>query len=136
LKWQSEAGQAVVEFAVIVPLVGLLLLVIVACGYGSAAQLVVIAGAGQGGRVGAMRCAEQAEPAEVLQAAQERALAQMAPLSGTKTAGAAFEGEDLVVTATYTYLPPLPGAQALFGDSLTLGHRVRYYCGLQTNPAG
>lgn len=135
MKWLNESGQAAVEFAIIIPLVALLLLVIIACGYGAAAQLLVISATSQGARLGAARCEEQAEPSAVLAAAQEKALAMLAPLPGPRAVTAQFDGEDLLVTSTYTYTPPLPGAEALFGESLVIGHALRYYCGVGSNPA-
>lgn len=128
MRWRDSAGQAAAEAAVMIPLVLLLLMVVLAVGYGVVAQLMVVHSAGQGARLGAALCADGQPPAAVAAAARREALRVMDPLAGPKQAEVRYEDPDLVVRSTFNYLPPVPGARAVLGRSVVLRATVRYRC--------
>lgn len=119
-----------VEFALLVPVVALLLALIVGTGYTAVAQMVAVTSASQGARLGAAACEEQGDPAAVLEGAEQRTLRLLEPLSGSKMVEAVFDGADLVVTSRVTLLDGGAGHP----DVLVIGHTARYYCGLATQP--
>ncbi|HYG58576.1 MAG TPA: TadE/TadG family type IV pilus assembly protein [Symbiobacteriaceae bacterium] len=130
MKWRNESGQAALEMAIVIPVVLLMVLSLLSAGYVMMAQLMVVNSAGQGGRMAAGLCSSpSATAAEVLDTARQRALEAMGPLVGPKAALAEMDGQDLVVTSTYEFRPPLPGARMLVGDAITFRYSVRYRCG-------
>lgn len=129
MRWRDGAGQAALEAALVLPLLLLLLLGTVTFGYWGVAQLLVISGAGQGARLGAALCGDGKPAGVVVQQSRERVLSVLSPLAGPKDAASGFDGSDLVVTARFTYRPPLPGAAIIFGsDAIPLTATARYRC--------
>lgn len=128
MRWRRTNGQAVVETALVIPILLLLLACVLAAGYAAVAEILVVTSAGQGARQGAALCADGQSTADVLDAARQRALDLLAPLAGEKQAGAIMDGPDLVVTSSYVYSLPLPGAKLIGDGKIHLDYTARYRC--------
>lgn len=128
MQWRRTEGQALVETALVVPILLILLALLLAAGQAAVAELLVVTSAGQGARQGAALCAEGRNAGEVVDAAQQRALDLLTPLNGQKAVEAVMDGPDLVVTTTYAYTLPLPGARLIGDGQVHLSDSARYRC--------
>ena len=127
--FQSEIGAAAVEFALVVPILLLLLVGIIEFGRVYNAQIELTAAARQGVRVMAIQNSPSAAKTATEQAAPSLnpslTDAQIAIVSSPVNTGLCTTGSTVTVTATY----PLTFLTGMFGTSITLTGKSVMKCG-------
>jgi Flp pilus assembly protein TadG len=110
-RWRSDSGAAAVEFALLAPLLLLLVFGLVDFSRGFNAQVTVTHAAREGVRVQALG----GTPAEVTTTTQNAA----APVTVAVTPGACNAGQPTSVTATtqFTYVTPISDFMQMFGGA-------------------
>jgi Flp pilus assembly protein TadG len=123
---KGEEGQAVTEFAIVLPALVMLIVGGLILGIAAYNQVVTVTAANQGARLGAALAADEDIPMHIAvsraQASAENALSSTTGQCSPASAGPS--GDSFIVTVSCQYALPIP---FMNNSPLTLQHRASYH---------